>query len=132
MLKKTKNKLIPNISVGDVILGENIDKYRHHHHFYFKKDPDDLYMDDYYEFVELKLAAFVSENGIIHTVNCKEECYLQGKNLIGSTIAECITLVGKSPDDHDQIFILIDEKPVRIRTYMVLKIWDCKFGAGKT
>jgi hypothetical protein len=103
-------ELKPNISVGPIKLGDNIEKYFRYKHIYFKKDVADEYMEDYYEFMQPPLIVFINGSGEVTTINCHVECFWKSKNLIGLSIRDFIKLSKKKPDSHEKVYVLTDHK----------------------
>ena len=99
-------QLVPNISVGYLKINDHIEDYFGHKYVYYKKEAGDKYMEDYYEFPEENIIAFVNSRNLITTINCEFECYWKGKNLIKLPFEDFKILAGGEPDDHENIYIL--------------------------
>ena len=100
-------EIIPNTSVGHIKIGDSVNRYLNDKYVYFKKDINDEYMEDYYEFLDPPLIVFVNKSNRITTINCKVRCVWKDKNLIGLSLGEFIELSGKEPDSNEEIYVLL-------------------------
>lgn len=100
--------LIPNRSYDIFVFGDEIANYLHLPHFVDEHDDDNKYFYDSYFFVDYKFVVWV-ENGKIDTIKCEEECFWQGKNLIGMLYDDFLPLVNNcQPDSEDNIYLPVD------------------------
>ncbi|SHN31206.1 hypothetical protein [Mucilaginibacter sp. OK098] len=98
--------LIPNVSVGQLKFGESIKKYLKYEHTYFKKDVNDIYMEDNYEFIDPPIIVFVNSSNKISSITCNVGCFWKGENLIGFPINEFIKLSGIEPDRKEKLYVM--------------------------
>jgi hypothetical protein len=95
--------LTPNVSVGDIKLGDDIENYPTRALEYSDEAGEDPY--SCFAFTDTPVQAFVNEAGRIETIRCETECIWQGVNLIGMEFAEFQTLYPEEPDEVDRLLV---------------------------
>lgn len=103
-----KLELIPNVSVGMFVLGDDINKYLNLPHTVEHIEDEYLSYDDY-EFPEQYVFMWV-ENQKIEFITCYTYCFWQNENLIGMTYDRFSLLIGgQQPDKEDICYIPISK-----------------------
>lgn len=98
--------LIPNISYGIFIIGEDISKYLYLPHNREYRE-EKLFSYDSYDFYKEDIIIWV-DNGKIDTIRCEKECYWMGYNLIGMLYDYFLTFLSKKePDTEDICYVPI-------------------------
>ena len=101
-----KFKLIPLISVGPFIIGEDIEKYIVNYDFQeykfenlFEGDVPDSYKDDWetYKNMNLGITLILDEKRKIESIECEKEIYYKEVNLIGLNLTEVCEILGDEP-----------------------------------
>ena len=101
-----KLELIPNVSVGMFVLGDNINKYLNLPHTVEHIEDEYLSYDDY-DFPEQYVSMWV-ENQKIDTIHCDRYCFWQNENLIGMSYDRFLLLIGgQQPDVEDVCYLPI-------------------------
>lgn len=101
-----KLELIPNVSVGMFVLGDNINKYLNLPHTVEHIEDEYLSYDDY-DFPEQYVSMWV-ENQKIDTIHCDRYCFWQNENLIGMSYDRFLLLIGgQKPDVEDVCYLPI-------------------------
>ena len=118
--------LIPQISVGPLKLGDDIENYADRQ----MESTNSILGVSYhsYSFGETPMLAFTDENNRIESVHCATECLWRGANLIGMKLADFESLAGQSHSDEvDHIWIGSDEDGQLQEVYeyddLGLQIW---------
>lgn len=111
---------VPIKSFGPFIIGAPISQYLNK--YSLKKI--DFESGVHYELEDPEIAIAV-ENGKIESINCFEECYYKGVNLIGGKFQEVSDLLQEEPFDVDELYIDILNENQKVYTYEAsgLQIW---------
>ncbi|WP_294626895.1 hypothetical protein [uncultured Bacteroides sp.] len=103
-----KLELVPNVSVGMFVLGDNINRYLSLSHTVEHIDRG-FYSYDDYEFPEQYVSMWV-ENQKIEFITCDTYCFWHNENLIGMSYDRFLLLIGgQQPDDEDVCYIPISK-----------------------
>jgi hypothetical protein len=86
--------LIPLVSVGQFALGSSIKLYSKEFNFKIVKEEFDSFTSFHYSF-DTNITLFVHDD-LIDSISCDEECFYQGKNLIGISLEEFILTIGEN------------------------------------
>ena len=114
--------LIPQVSVGDIKLEENIANYMDCQ----LEDSHSILGVPYYvySFVETPVLAFTDENRRIESIHCDVECLWRGVNLIGMNISDFENLAEQSHDGEiDHIDLTEQLQEVYEYDNLGLQIW---------
>lgn len=99
-----KINLLPNKSLGDFTLGESVNKYLHLPHE-VKNHGD--YVS--YNFDLLGVTLWLNNENNIDTIRCTRQCYWNGANLINMPIDDFLSIYSLTPDDIEDIYVLVSE-----------------------
>ena len=118
--------LNPQVSVGDIKLGANIEDYPNRqleYSYLILGVPNCTY-----SFSENPVTAFADERGNIEGIHCEVECLWRGANLIGMNIADFEKLARQSHSgevDHIHIETAAGEQLQKVHEYddLGLQIW---------
>src|SRR5574344_1800907 len=100
--------LIPQISVGNFILGYNIKEYLYLPHRIIHHNEDEASYDSYI-FDDLGITIWV-ENNKIDTISCIKECIWGNNNLIKMHFDAFLSIYNKIPNKTEKIYILVNGK----------------------
>lgn len=121
----TKNTLIPNISVGDIILKDDITKYLNKKYTVHKKETEPLEYDSY-DFYDDGIDVW-TENNVIESICCRHTCYWKGRNLIRMNFNVFLSQYGIIYDSKDELFMRVGEHFQTQKVYdfdkLGLQIW---------
>jgi len=120
-------ELNPNISLGEFIIGDNIEKYLYLSHTVNHIDLG-RYSYDTYAFYNGSVKIWITEDNKIETIRCDTKCYWKGQNLIGMLYDNFIILSNKSSDTENIGYLHIDtERKKKHQVYefnkLGLQIW---------
>lgn len=117
--------LIPQVSVGKFILGDNISNYLHISHRVIHHDEDQIPYDSYI-FDDLGITIWV-ENNKVDTVSCIVECIWKDKNLIKMKFDDFLSICNNIPDKEESIYLLVNGRGQNQIVYdfddLGLQIW---------
>ncbi len=99
-----KYEIIPNKSVGEFKLNDDISSYLKKYDFEYLP-PDDIFYWETYLLEDEGIDITVVEDNKIDFIFCRKNCYLNGKNLIGMNINDFIKLVGIEPDEIETLYV---------------------------
>lgn len=102
-----KLELIPKVSFGMFVLGDNIDKYINLPHI-VEHIECELYSYDDYDFPEQNVSIMVIKHKIA-TIRCDTSCFWQNENLIGMTYSRFLLLACQQPKCEDVCYVPISQ-----------------------
>lgn len=117
--------LIPNLSVGNIIIGDNIDNYLSKYNFDIEIcAKDDVTNWDEYIIANKGIILYV-ENGVIVTIAVEKEIIYNGKNLIGQSLSSFEEIVKSHYDGEDSVYLGEEEVPHKVYEYysLGLQVW---------
>ena len=127
--------LKPNVSVGDIIIGDNIINYLTIFNFDIEMcaNEDVTNWDEY--IIPNKGIELYVENGVIETIAVRKEIFYNGKNLIGQSLSSFEEIVKSHYNEEDNVYLGEEEIPHKVFEYdlLGLQIWvksnkiDCIF-----
>jgi hypothetical protein len=125
--KMTKFVLTPNLSLGEFIIGDNIEKYTNISHVVNNIDAG-TYSYNSYVFYNNAIKIWLTEDNKIETILCNKRCYWQDKNLIGMLYDDFLILSGQCPDTESEGYVLTNsDKKQKQKVYefitLGLQIW---------
>lgn len=114
----------PREGIGEVYFGESKEKY-----FNVLQKSDELTSEsegyEVYELPEKDMAVYF-EDGVVDSINCKEECLFKGRNIIGMSYTEFISYYDLEPDgEPDELDFEEDNIPQLVYEFddLGLQVW---------
>ena len=98
-----KYEIIPNKSVGEFKLNDDISSYLKKYDFEYLPPDDIVYWEMY--LLEDEGIDIAVEDNKIDSIFCSKNCYLNGKNLIGMNINDFIKLIDAKPDKIETLYV---------------------------
>ncbi|MBP1630328.1 MAG: hypothetical protein H6Q15_1221 [Bacteroidetes bacterium] len=98
--------LIPKISVGNFIFGDNISNYLYIPHRVVHHDEDELPYDSYI-FDELGITIWVEDHKI-ESISCIIECIWGNKNLVRMCFDDFLSICNNKPNKTESIYLLVN------------------------
>jgi hypothetical protein len=98
-----KYEIIPNKSVGEFKLNDDISIYLKKYDFEYLRF-DDIIVSEMYLLEDEGITLSVEDNKI-DSISCEKNCYLNGKNIIGMNINEFIKLIDAKPDEIETLYV---------------------------
>lgn len=99
--------LIPNVSFGNILFGDNIKNYSDRQYEYSDTIGKDAYSS--YSFRETPVSAYVDKDGMIESISCKTECIWEGVDLIGLAYKRFNLLCPKPIAHNDRVWVYLNE-----------------------
>ena len=128
------NILLPNISLGRFVFGNNIKLYLNDFSYKYEENPDKKkgYGYDSYYFDKLKIEVWTDESGIIESVRCEHACYWKSVNIIGLRYEKFKAMCHMEPDVQDLCY-MYDGKTQHVYDFesMGLQLW-VRYGIIRT
>jgi hypothetical protein len=96
--------LILNKSLGEFIIGDNIEEYLRLSHTVNHIDLE-TYSYDSYAFYNNTITIWTTSDNKIDTIRCESKCYFKNQNLIGIPYEKFIVLVSRQPDSESTGYV---------------------------
>lgn len=97
------NTLIPNVSLGQFVLGNNIREYFKYNTYIYEENPNkqDGYGFDSFYFVNQELDVWTDNEGTIKCIKSTHECYWNNVNIVGLSYKKLLSKFDLKPDSED-------------------------------
>lgn len=97
------NTLIPNVSLGQFVLGNNISDYLKNDTYIYEENPNkqDGYGFDSFYFVNQGLEVWTDNKGTIKCIKSTRVCYWKNVNIVGLPYKKFLSKFDLKPDSED-------------------------------
>ena len=97
---------VPNVSLGQFVLGSDIRSYLRNEAYVFEENPDKEkgYGFDSYYFDQLGLEVWTDSDGIIESIRSEHACYWNNINIIGLRFEKFKEIYHLKPDSEDKCY----------------------------
>ena len=92
-----KNVITIDKGLGDFLLRSPIQAYLDHYSFNLTRAETEMDYDDY-ALADNPLISLWVDDGIIESIRCQDECWLDGKNIMGMLMEEFAAFFEQEPD----------------------------------
>lgn len=104
--QKKDSLFVPNVSLGQFVLGSDIKLYLENASYVFEENPDkeEGYGYDSYYFDKTKLEVWTDSEGIIESIRSEHACYWNNVNIIGLRYEKFKAIFHLEPDSEDRCY----------------------------